>query len=459
MSRALTGIAIAAALLAGTAAATVAAQATAPADGRHAAVAPRSAVAASATIAAPAATGSATAHAGRLSLAGDLLYALPPEAVARRTLAALPQLRLGALNNELASAEQTKLNAGPHEWMIRAGAAQRRVVGEQRYREQELGLEHSLRWFGKAEQDRKIGAQGVTLAEAQRADAWHEACRMLMHDWYDALRAQAAVQRLAEQHALVQQLKTVAERRVKAGDSPALELMQADTELRRFEAQVEQARQDVALALTLLATTYNNLPEPQAERLPEPQRAQDDLPTQLARITEDNHELELAQVEAQLYALRSRRAASERMPDPTLAFHTGRERDGQERTLGLTLSIPLPGAARSAETTAATVRARMADERVSQVKAKVQLDARRAVAEQRHSYQIWTSLRDVAEQSKRQAQLMDRAYQSGEASLTDALLVRRQALDAALAAQTAQITALAASARVQLDAHALWSID
>lgn len=399
------------------------------------------------------------AQAARLALAGDLLYALPPEPVVRRTLDALPQLRLGALGNELAAAEQSRLNAGPHEWTVGAGASQRRVEGEGRYREQELSAQRAIRWFGKAEQDRKIGEQGVSLAEAQRADAWHEACRVLMQDWYAALRTQATLQRLSEQHALVLQLKSAAERRVKAGDSPALEVMQADTELRRSEALLEQARQDVALASTLLATTYGHLPEPQLASLPEPQREADDMPAQVARITEDNHELALAQVEAQLYGLKARRAASERMPDPTLGIRTTRERDGQERTLGLTLSIPLGGAARSAETSAATVRARMADERVTQVKTKVQLDARRAVSEQRHSYQIWTSLRQVAEQSTRQAHLTERAYQSGESTLSDALLSRRQALDAALAAQTAQINALAAAARVQLDAHALWSID
>lgn len=394
-----------------------------------------------------------------LPLAGDLLYALPPEPMVRRALEALPQLRIGAMNNELASAEQSKLNAGPHEWLVRAGASQRRVAGEQRYREQEFGLERGVRWFGKADQDRAIGEKGITLAEAQRADVWHESCRTLMQDWYAALRAQATLQRLTEQHALVQQLKSVAERRVKAGDSPALEVMQADTELRRSEALVEQARQDVAQAVTLLSTTYQQLPVPQPDRLPEPQRAQDAMPERVARITQDNHELELAQAVAQLYGLKARRAASERMPDPTIAVRATRERDGQERTLGLMLSIPLPGQLRSSEAAAATVRARMADERVTQVRNKVQLDAQRAVSEERHSYQIWTSLRAVAEQSARQAQLMERAYQSGESSLADALLGRRQALDAALAAQTAQITALASSARVQLDAHALWSVD
>lgn len=51
------------------------------------------------------------------------------------------------------------------------------------------------------------------------------------------------------------------------------------------------------------------------------------------------------------------------------------------------------------------------------------------------------------------------ARQAGENSLGEALQSRRQALDAALAAQLAQINALASSARVQLDMHALWAFD
>lgn len=399
------------------------------------------------------------ARAATLPLAGDSLYALPPEAAVRRALQAMPQLRLGAMNEELAATEQARLNAGPYEWIARAGTSQRRVAGVERFREHEWGLERGVRWFGKAGQDRAIGEQGMTLAAAQRADVWHEACRTLMQDWYSALRAQAVLQRLGEQHALVQQLKAVAERRVKAGDSPALEVLQADTELRRSEALVEQARQDVAQALALLSATYQQLPAPAPTGLPEPRTASETMPAQVSRITQDNHELDLAQAEAQLYQLKARRAASERTPDPTIALRATRERDGQERTVGLSVSIPLPGQVRASEASAATVRARMAEERARQVEAKVQLDAQRVVAEERHSHQVWASLRAVAEQSARQAQLMERAYQSGESSLSDTLLSRRQALEAALAAQTAQINALAASARVQLDAHALWSID
>jgi hypothetical protein len=54
---------------------------------------------------------------------------------------------------------------------------------------------------------------------------------------------------------------------------------------------------------------------------------------------------------------------------------------------------------------------------------------------------------------------MERAYQAGECTLSEALLSRRQAHDATLAAQTAQIGALAAAARTELDAHTLWVAD
>jgi cobalt-zinc-cadmium efflux system outer membrane protein len=68
-------------------------------------------------------------------------------------------------------------------------------------------------------------------------------------------------------------------------------------------------------------------------------------------------------------------------------------------------------------------------------------------------------LRDVEAQSSRQAQLMLRACQAGECPLAEALGDRRCAPDASLVAQEAQIDALAAFARLRLDANAIWPID
>ena len=385
--------------------------------------------------------------------------ALPPEAEVRRVLASLPALRQGVLNTQLAGAERDKLAAGPYEWTVRAGASRRSAPGAERYLEQEVALERPLRWFGKADQDQALGEQGLTVARALHGDAWHEAGRALLRDWFDALRDLAGVARLEEQLAVTQRLQAIAARRVQAGDGAALDLLQAETEQRRVLALLQQARQRSEQSLTLLAISYPGLPRPQADSLPLPQAGSEDASSWTERIVHDNHELQLAQAEADLYAMRASRLASDAMPDPTLALRAARERDGQERVFGVSLSFPLPGAGRTADRSAAAIKAAMARERVAQTQLRVALAARRAASDSVHSHAIWSTLQEVQQQTMRQAELMQRAYQAGECTLADALAGRRQALDAALTAQTAQIEALAAQARLQLDAHAIWSID
>lgn len=385
--------------------------------------------------------------------------ALPPEAEVRRVLASLPALRQGVLNTQLAGAERDKLAAGPYEWTVRAGASRRTAPGAERYLEQEVALERPLRWFGKASLDQALGEQGLAVARALHGDAWHEAGRALLRDWFDALRDLAGVARLEEQLAVTQRLQSIAARRVQAGDGAALDLLQADTEQRRVLALLQQARQRSEQSLTLLAISYPGLPRPQADSLPLPQAGSESAASWAERIVHDNHELQLAQAEADLYAMRASRLASDAMPDPTLALRAARERDGQERVYGVSLSFPLPGAGRAADRSAAAIKASMARERVAQTQLRVALAARRAASDSVHSHAIWETLQEVQQQTIRQAELMQRAYQAGECTLAVALAGRRQALDAALTAQTAQIEALAAQARLQLDAHAIWSID
>ena len=385
--------------------------------------------------------------------------ALPPEAEVRRVLASLPALRQGVLNTQLAGAERDKLAAGPYEWTVRAGDSRRTAPGAERYLDQQEALERPLRWFGKASLDQALGEKGLAVARALHGDAWHEAGRALLRDWFDALRDMAGVARLEEQLAVTQRLQSIAARRVQAGDGAALDLLQADTEQRRVLALLQQARQRSEQTLTLLAISYPGLPRPQADSLPLPQAGSESAASWAERIVHDNHELQLAQAEADLYAMRASRLASDAMPDPTLALRAARERDGQERVFGVSLSFPLPGAGRTADRSAAAIKASMARERVAQTQLRVALAARRAASDSVHSHAIWETLQEVQQQTIRQAELMQRAYQAGECTLAVALAGRRQALDAALTAQTAQIEALAAQARLQLDAHAIWSID
>lgn len=403
------------------------------------------------------------AHGAEAVHASDLnpsaLSVLPPEPAVRRMLEGMPQLRSGAINIDLARNGKTRLEAGNHEWSAKAAINRRSEQGGPGFNEQELTLERPVRWFGKALQDGAIGAKGVFVAEASHADAWHEAGRALMTDWFGALRAMAATRRLAEQQEVAQQLRAIADKRVKAGAAAQLELLQADTESRRVAALLLQAQQRQEQALQLLAAQYPGLPQPDAAHLPVPQMPAHPAAFWLDKITSDNHELALAQADAELAALQAGRVASDRMPDPTLGFRAGRERDGQERIFGISLSIPLPGAARSADSHGAALKANLAQERLALARIKVMMGAARVIGDGERSHAIWQTMQQIQVQSAQQATTMMSAYRLGEATLSDALSTRRLALDAALAGESAQIDALAANARLHLDAHMIWAFD
>ena len=177
------------------------------------------------------------------------------------------------------------------------------------------------------------------------------------------------------------------------------------------------------------------------------------------KITGDNHELRLAQAESELLRLQADRVASDRVPDPTIGVRASRERSGRENVYGVILSFPLPGAARKADSASAALKADMASQRVAQTVVKIEVGARRVIMDASRSYEIWQAMQQIAQQSRQQAATMMSAYQLGEATLAEALNTRRQAQEAALLAESAQIDALASHARLLLDAHQLWPAD
>lgn len=86
--------------------------------------------------------------------------------------------------------------------------------------------------------------------------------------------------------------------------------------------------------------------------------------------------------------------------------------------------------------------------------------------EARADFEAATALSANWQQAERAAQALDeaarlaaRAYSLGEGSLDQVLLNRRLALDGRLQAQQAQLAALAADARLKLDAHRQWALD
>lgn len=385
---------------------------------------------------------------------------LPPQENVRTWLDSLPEVKAARAGIELEQANARKLRAGPYEWTVQ-GTLQRRSERDTSasYRENALGLERSVRWFGKADKDAALGEQRVRLASTTLADAWHEAGRTFLQDWFDTLREARAAARLQEQAALYEQQVDMVNKRFKAGDAPRLDVLLMQTERDRAVAQQHQAAQRAARALSMLRQRYAGAEALVPTSLPQPQPLSGSAEDWTRRLLQENHEVAMAQAQAELGRLSAQRAALERRPDPTLGVHVGHERGGQEKIVGVTISIPLPGAARRSQQDAAASEAVIAGEKARQVQGKVEREAGAAAMTARAAYDNWERLARLAGQSREATSLVTKAYSLGEVPLGDLILARRQSLEADANAESAQLDALQAQAKLLLDTHAFWDFD
>ncbi len=386
---------------------------------------------------------------------------LPPADTVARVLGQLPQVQAAGAGIFLAQARSQRLQVGPHDWVAKATADRRSERAGERFSDTEIALETGVRWPAKVAADRQLGTVEVQLGELGHADAWHEAARSLLADWFEALRDLRSANLLEAQHLLITRQWTVTQRRLQAGEAAALELLTANAEEARMQALATRARAQADLRSQTLLRRYPGLPDP-ADALSAPtdpwpaDTESGAVTTWVARILDDNHELERAQARAEQAWLQAQRAQLEQRADPTVGVRATRERSGQERVVGVYLSVPLGGAGRRADTQAALAQADMADQELAQTRQRVETEAWRTASEAEQTLATLTLQRRALEQVQKSAALQARAYALGESPLTDLLIAQRSALEVQLVAETAALDAMQARAKLLLDAHRLW---
>lgn len=386
---------------------------------------------------------------------------LPPVSPTREVISTLPQVQAARAGMALAQARSQQLAAGVHEWNLRLGAQQRKETAGPDYAENDLALERSIRWGGKAQTDRDLGDAGVAAGQSAYADVWHEAVRSLVTAWYGWQRERSTAGVLTQQATLAQEQLQVATRRVKAGDAPRMDQLMAQAEHDRAQAAEQLARgreqmQRQELQKRFPGLLLDSVPLVVTTDVPPlPGQAQD----WLQRIVGDNHEIELAEAELRQARLRSERARLDTRPDPLLGVRAARERSGQDNIVGVYVSIPLPGAYREGEQRATLALADAAEQRLVQTRQRVEAAAQRAVLQATNAVAVAQRQAAVQQAMAHVAQLAGKAYGLGEVTLTEALQARRAALDAALAADAARWDAQEAVARVLVDAHRLWAAE
>lgn len=385
---------------------------------------------------------------------------LPPTAQVEAALRAYPLVRAAEAGLRAEAANRDRLVAGPHEFALKLASQRRKErATDLATHDHEIGIERAIRLPGKSARDAEIGTAGIAQAQFALGDALHESARFLLKSWFDWLRESAAVRDWTGQVEVLRTQHAAILKKVGAGETAKLEALLSEAQLAQAEAQQMQALARRDRSASELAQHFPGiaLQDALVPQLPQPLA---DPPAQWReRILAHNHELAVARAAARHATLLAGQLDAERLPDPTLGLKLASERDGQDRIVGLQLSIPLPGAARAASARAGSAEADAAYAREALVRARVEAEARRTVGLAQSAHATWRRLADVAERMEDNARLLEKAWRIGEGQFGELQTARRQAIEARLAATQAQLDANEARYRLLLDAHALWPLE
>jgi len=404
----------------------------------------------------------------KLSLALALAFSahvqadyLPDPAAAEAALRASPMVVQARGDLAAQSLRSQSLEQGRAEWKVDAEVDQRRIqtTPSDNFAEWGLALSRPIRMPARAEADRALAGALTAHAEASLGEALHESGRQLLTLWFDWL-SQASQSSLwqAQLQLAEQQLATV-NARIRLGEAPRAERVNAEAALAQVRLQQQQAATRMQQARNRLLAQFPALPLTADTTLSPPVPPVGTADDYVNVVLEHNHELFRARRQADVLQAEARQLAQHRSVDPTVGMFYRNEMGGNEHVLGLGVGLTLPGEARRTDQQAAEQLAATAQDAAIRLEQRLRQEARAdfetAVAQAAN----WQQADQAAQALAEAARLAARAYGLGEGSLDQVLVNRRLALEGQLTAQQVQLDTLAAHARLKLDSHQLWPLD
>ncbi len=381
---------------------------------------------------------------------------LPADAQILAALEASPSVAEARAMLGAAGAEARILAAGDHELSMATSLDQRRVRGAGDYSEWSVQLSRGLRTPGKRLMDVKAGEAGVGAARDGVEDAVHQASLQLADLWISWLEAEARAELDRAEVATYGRDVAGLKRRVALKDAAPLDLQQAEAALARAQAQAAETEGLAAARRAELDAGFPGLAPSNPPVLSAPQTPARPFEAWRALIPERSHEIHIARLLADRQAYLARRARLDRLPDPTLGLRTFNERGGEETGFGLTLSVPLGVARRSAAADRQTAEAAAAEARWARMVREVGRIAETDVIAARSGLAAWRDAAAAAQATELAGGRIQRAYELGERDLADLLVARRQTFEAQRQELAARARANAALLKLALDAHELW---
>ena len=409
----------------------------------------------------------------KLSLALALVFSAPPFSnpaqadylpdpkAAEAALWASPMVAQARGEFTAQSLKSQGLQQGRGEWKVDAEVDQRRIQTTPSDTQSEWGLalSHPIRMPARAEADRALAGALNAYAEASLGEALHESGRQLLALWFDWLNQSGQSKRLQAQIELAEQQLATVNARIRLGEAPRAERVNAEAALAQTRLQQQQAATRLQQARNRLRAQFPGLPVMAGDALPDPAKPDGSVDEYVDAVLEHNHELFRARRQADVLQAEARQLAKHRSVDPTVGVFYRNEMGGNEHVLGLGVGLTLPGGARRTDQQAAEQLATTAQDAAIRLEQRLRQEARAdfetAVAEVENWQQADRAAKALAEA----ARLAALAYSLGEGGLDQVLVSRRLALEGELMTQQAQLSALSALARLKLDSHQLWPLD
>ena len=403
----------------------------------------------------------------KLTLALALAFAanvradyLPDPAAAEAALWASPMVAQARGEYAAQSLKSQGLERGREEWTVGADILQRRLdAPNDRYGEWGVALSRPLRLPARAEADRALAGALTAHAEASLGEALHESGRQLLALWFGWLNEVNQSRLWQGQLEVAEQQLATVNARIRLGEAPRSERVNAEAALAQVRLQLQQASTREQQARNRLSAQFPGLPAMADATLPQPVQPDGTANDYVNAVLAHNHELFRARRQAEVLQAEARQFAKRRSVDPNVGVFYKNEADGNEHVLGLNVGLTLPGSARRTDQLAAEQLSATAQDAAIRLEQRLRQEARSdfeaAVAEVAN----WQQADRAAQALAEAARLAARAYSLGEGSLDQVLVNRRLALEGQLLAKQAQLTALAAHARIKLDSHQLWPLD
>ena len=385
---------------------------------------------------------------------------LPDPAAAEAALRASPMVAQARGEFAAQSLRSESLRNGREEWTLSADALQRRIDAPQdRYAEWGVALSRPLRLPARAAADRVLAGALTAHAEASLGEAMHESGRQLLALWFAWLNEASQTRVWLAQVALAEQQLATVNARIRLGEAPRSERVNAEAALAQVRLQQQQAATREQQARSRLLAQYPGLPVKADDTLPQPAQPSGTADDYVSTVLAHDHELSRARRQADMLQAEARQLASRRSVDPNVGVFYKNEMGGNEHLLGVSVGLTLPGPARRTDQQAAEQLSTTAQDAAIRLEQRLREEARANFEAAIAQTANWQQADRAAQSLTEAAQLSARAYSLGEGSLDQVLVNRRLALEGQLMAQQAQLDALSAQARLKLDSHQLWPLD